>query len=193
MEDQQPQLTKQERRELRRQEKERERSRMIRRKTMRRVFIWALIVLGISGGIFGIAQLIPQSSHNQTEFDVTQECVTHGRLGMHIHPNLSIFINGEKQDIPANTGIVSAACFRPIHTHDASGELHIEFKIVKDFTLREFFKIWDKPFNQEQIFDYMVDEEHILTVTVNGALNKEYENLVLRDNDQIIIKYEAKR
>lgn len=183
---------KKERRELRRKEKEKEKSRTKRRKTMRRILVWLLVVSWIGGGIFGIAKLTSQSSHNQAGFDVTKQCVTHGRLGMHIHPHLSIFINGARQDIPANIGIASAICMRPIHTHDASGKLHIEWRTVRDFTLGEFFKIWGKPFNSEQILDHKVNETYKLTVTVNGAHNGEYENLILRDKDRIVIEYKER-
>ena len=185
-------LTKKDRRELRSKEKVRERTRTLKGKTARKVLIWTLVVLGVGGGIFGITKFA-SSPTNQAEFDVTKECVTHGRLGMHIHPYLNIFIDGKKQKIPANIGIASSSCFRPIHTHDASGELHIEWRTVRDFTLGEFFQVWDKPFNSEQILEYKVDETHTLTVTVNVVANEEYENLILRDNDQVIINYETKR
>lgn len=190
MEEQQPQLPKQERGELRHQEKERGRSRTMRRKTTRKIFIWVLVILGIGGGIFGIMKLNSQSSYDQAQFDVTTECVTHGNLGMHIHPLLSIFIDGEKQDISANIGIVSSTCFRPIHTHDASGKLHIEWRTLRDFTLGEFFKVWDRSFSKGQIFDYKVDKTHTLTITVNGIPSEKYEDLILKDGNRIEIHYE---
>ena len=180
MEKQQPQLTKQ----------EQERSQTMRHKTTRKIFIWVLVILGIGGGIFGITRLNRQSSYDQAQFDITTECVTHGNLGMHIHPLLSIFIDGEKQDIPANIGIVSSTCFRLIHTHDASGKLHIEWRTVRDFTLGDFFKGWDRSFSKGQIFDYKVDKAHALTITVNGIPSEKYEDLILRDGDRIEIYYE---
>jgi len=66
MEEQQSQLTKQERRELKRQEKDQERSQMIKRKTMRKIFIWTLIVLGVGGIIWGLVKFASNPSSDKT-------------------------------------------------------------------------------------------------------------------------------
>ncbi len=107
---------------------------------------------------------------------------------MHIHPQLSILINGGHLGIPANIGI-TADCMRPIHTHDASSQLHVEWTAARDFTLGEFFRIWGKTFTKNQIFDYKTNETRMVILTVNGVPNQDFENLVLRDNDQIVIEY----
>ena len=152
--------------------------------------IGVLVILVLGGGILSSTKISPQSSPGQEGLNVVRECITHGGLGMHIHPLLKISINGKEQEIPANIGVVSSVCLRPVHTHDASGKLHVEWEAVRDFTLGEFFKVWDKTFNQDQIFDQKVDETHTLIVTVNGVPNEEYENLVLGDGDMIVVKYE---
>lgn len=110
----------------------------------------------------------------------------------HIHPHLQIIINGQQQDIPANIGI-TLACMHPIHTHDASGTLHVESPEPKDFTLADFFAVWGKTFTQNQIFDSAIDSSHIIKVTVNGSPVDTYENTVLRDKDQIVVSYEGKK
>src|SRR5690349_4314056 len=38
---------------------------------------------------------------------------------LHIHPHLTIFINGQEQVIPALIGL-TAAGWEPLHTHDSS-------------------------------------------------------------------------
>ena len=152
--------------------------------------IGVLVILVLGGGILSSTKISPQSSPGEEGLNVVRECITHGELGMHIHPQLKISINGKEQEIPANIGVVSSVCLRPVHTHDASGKLHTEWEAVRDFTLGEFFKVWGKTFNTYQIFDQKVDETHTLIVTVNGVPNEEYENLILRDGDQIAIKYE---
>ncbi|HZY94649.1 MAG TPA: hypothetical protein VFE98_07315 [Candidatus Bathyarchaeia archaeon] len=55
------------------------------------------------------------------------------------------------QLIPANVGS-SANCIRPIHTHDASGTLHVETDVNRNYTLQDFFLIWGKSFNASGIF-----------------------------------------
>jgi len=66
MEEQQPQLTKRECRELRRQEKDQERSQMIKRKTMHKIFIWTLVVLGVGGIIWGLVMFASNSASDKT-------------------------------------------------------------------------------------------------------------------------------
>lgn len=122
---------------------------------------------------------------------ITQQCVRHGPKGIHIHPILEISIDGVQQEIPKDIGIISSFCMRPLHTHDAAGIIHVESKIVHDFTLGDFFTIWDKTFNSSCIFDYCTDKGN-LTMDVNGVKNENYEKLILRDQDKIRIDYKTR-
>src|SRR5947209_1562386 len=51
-------------------------------------------------------------------------------IAMHIHPHLTILINGQDQVIPAGIG-VEASGDLPMHTHDDSGTIHIESPVVQ--------------------------------------------------------------
>jgi hypothetical protein len=104
---------------------------------------------------------------------------------------LEIYILGNKQVIPANAGIPKR-CMHVIHTHDASGELHIESPVYHQFHLGDFFTIWGKTFNKSCIFEHCVDENHTLSFFVNGSKNDEYEDKPLRDGDKIQIIYSKK-
>ncbi len=115
----------------------------------------------------------------------------HTNLAMHIHPFLEIIINDEKQLIPANAGI-SPGIMRPIHTHDASGELHVEGPCRRDFTLGEFFDIWGRDFSSECIFEFCTaNGAGVLNVKVNGLEDNEFGDIVLRDDDRIVIEYSS--
>lgn len=127
----------------------------------------------------------------EANFDLTRECINHVNLSLHIHPHLEIVINGEKQVIPANLGVLPG-CMRPVHTHDQTGTIHIEWKRPRDFVLADFFRVWGETFNQNQILDSQVDENHELIMTVNGQRSEEYENLVMKDGDRIVIVYQEK-
>ena len=110
---------------------------------------------------------------------------------------MTIEINGEQQNIPTNTGI-SDAGMRVIHTHDASGTLHVEPPYPVPLYLKDFFYIWgdttgeDKVFNETCIFDYCSNETHELNFFVNGQSNDEYGELKLEDRDSIRIVYEER-
>jgi uncharacterized Fe-S cluster-containing protein len=77
--------------------------------------------------------------------DTDIACLTngHANLADHIHPWLTITIDGEEQVIPANVGI-DPGCMSEIHTHDDTGELHVESFIpgrVSEFDLSDFFLV----------------------------------------------------
>lgn len=131
------------------------------------------------------------------------QCVEHGgKLSMHIHSQLSIVIDGQAQPIPANIGLESF-CMRPIHTHDDSGTLHLEFPQTRDVRLGDFFAIWGKRFDQNCVLDRCAEanpsagsprsnsgqagQGKTLKLRVNGKDNTEFERYVMHDKDKIEI------
>ena len=117
------------------------------------------------------------------------DCVTHGNLGMHIHPVIEITINGQPQTIPSNIGITDD-CMQSIHTHDATGKIHIESPEVREFMLKDFFAAWGKQFSKDQILDAKADAQHRVVLRVDGQVSEAYENLILKDNQKISISFE---
>jgi hypothetical protein len=140
----------------------------------------------------------------------------HGRgLAMHIHPRLTIIINGQQQTIPAFIGLTypsgsddpnaSFTSATPIHTHDTSGYLHVESTEVWTFRLGDFFNIWSHyaggqghpvsdpsiAFKRENILGHRVDATHRLTMTVNGQPSTAFENLALNSPDGTLFSGEA--
>lgn len=107
------------------------------------------------------------------------------RNGLHWHPELAIYVKGEKQEIPANIGLVGG--HQPTHTHseDASkGVVHLEFQGLvrkQDTVLGKFFTVWGK-----DIRSFGSN----MKMTVNGQESIEYENYQMQDNDKIELRYE---
>ena len=146
-----------------------------------------LIILGgvvIAGGaLAGIIYLASDSAKSEETIIA--------RAGIHWHPELTITIKGEKQEIPADIGI--GTVHKPIHTHDNMGVLHLEFNGAvrkEDLRLGEFFEIWGKRFNKDCIFDFCNGEEGAVKFLVNGKENSEFENYVMHEGDKIEIRYE---
>lgn len=113
------------------------------------------------------------------------------RNGIHWHPELSITIKGQEQEIPANLGI--GIRHEPIHTHDSSGVLHLERQGLireKDIKLARFFEIWGKQFNSDCIFDSCNGPAGTVKMFVNSQENTEFENYQMKDGDKIEIRYE---
>lgn len=128
----------------------------------------------------------------KTNRELALTCTTDMATQFHIHPHLEIIILGQKQEIPADIGITNS-CMNALHTHDNTGEIHVESPEKRDFTLADFFAVWDKTYNKYQIFDFKADDGHSIRQTVNGEETQDYENIILRDEDQIIIYFEEKK
>ncbi len=153
-----------------------------------------LIVMGLSITgliIWGLIEF--EGAHEnkiigETSREVALDCTTDMATRFHIHPHLQITILGKEEIIPANTGI-NGLCMHSIHTHDATGLLHVEAPVKKDFTLGDFFAVWGKTFNSKQILDFKADNTHAIHMSVNGKKVDTYENYIFQDKDQIIINY----
>ena len=115
----------------------------------------------------------------------------HTDLQLHTHSELTIEILGETLTIPADIGIDPQG-MRVIHTHDDSGKIHMEAPFKHDFYLRDFFTVWGKRFDQRCIMDYCEDDNHTLTMSVNGVETDQRGDLLLLDDDVIVIKYAQK-
>ena len=102
--------------------------------------------------------------------------------GLHWHPQLAIYVKGEKIEIPQNIGI--GAVPQPMHTHDDLPIIHLEFPALvrtQDIMLGRFFEIWGKD---------MRSFGTNMRMTVNGVENTEYENYSMRDGDKIELLYD---
>ncbi len=132
----------------------------------------------------------PQPAHSsKTNREIALLCTTDMATEFHIHPTLKIIINKENIDLPKNIG-VGPVCMNSLHTHDNDNTIHVESPEKRDFNLSDFFAVWGKTFNKNQILDYKTDDKHTIRVTINGKEVQTYENTILRDQDKIVIYYE---
>lgn len=105
-------------------------------------------------------------------------CQTSEQTLFHIHTHLTIFVNGQPQQVPAGIGIPGAvaaqtaagafidsgSCFYWLHTHAADGIIHIESPVKRTYTLGEFFDEWGQPLGPNQVGP----ARGKVTVIVNG-------------------------
>jgi hypothetical protein len=152
--------------------------------------IIAIFLIAIIAG--GTAYFVSNSASgpSYTGGDPTLQICLSGTIVEHIHPHLTIIIKGSTLTIPANTG-TTGDCTRPVHTHDTSGEIHIESPFTYPYTLHDFFLVWGQPFDSTRILQYTTDATNTLSMTVNGTPSAEYQNYVLHDGDQIVITYSS--
>lgn len=62
----------------------------------------------------------------------------------HVHAHLTIIRDGQMLAVPALIGLPDK-CSYELHTHDLTGEIHIEATMKKHFTLGQFFAVWGEP------------------------------------------------
>ncbi|MGE0157988.1 MAG: hypothetical protein AB7T31_01180 [Gemmatimonadales bacterium] len=96
-------------------------------------------------------------------------------VARHYHAHLSLFFEGEQLAIPAAIGItnpvlnddyvINGDCYYWLHTHDATGIIHIEPPDDGEYTLGELFDIWGQPLSATNVAGY----EGELSVFVDGA------------------------
>jgi len=143
-----------------------------------------LTIVILVGGVFLI------SAQQSKETSIPEGDVV-SRSGIHWHPQLSIYIKGKQQEIPKDFGL--GGVHLPIHTHDSSGTLHLEMGGVvtrEKIKLGSFFKLWGKEFSKDQLFDRKSGEDGTVKIFINGQDNYDFENYLMKDGDNIEIKYE---
>lgn len=79
----------------------------------------------------------------------------------HIHVHLTLIANGVQRAIPLAIGamgteviqnfVVNASCFYWLHTHDATGIVHVEAPVPATFTLGQLFAIWGQPLSRTNV------------------------------------------
>lgn len=137
---------------------------------MRNLLIVGAIVIVLLGGVWW-SQTLEKSADDIVATN-----------GLHAHPELEMYVKGEKVDIPQNVGL--GAVHSPIHTHDDLPAIHLEFSGVvkeKDIKLSEFFKVWGKDINSFG---------SNMQMTVNGENNTEFGDYVMKNGDKIVLRYE---
>ncbi|HSX31116.1 MAG TPA: hypothetical protein VLE99_04320 [Candidatus Saccharimonadales bacterium] len=107
----------------------------------------------------------------------------------HTHTHLDVYIHGQKTAVPAEIGILSNG-ISPVHTHDASGVIHVESPDANaSYTLGQFFNIWGVRFTGSSIGGYMADGTNMLDVYDNGVPVQDPTRLRLAAHHEIVITF----
>src|SRR6266849_1203962 len=158
------------------------------KKVIATIGVGILVVIIVSIGVFSAT-----APHIPSALTIGGiQCSSFEQLVFHIHSHLDIFVNGKPFTIPAQIGIIPGKCFYWVHTHDESGVIHIESPVSRNYTLGQFFDIWNQKFNNTQLFDNAASGNNTLTVYVNGSKvpsGTNYRDLKLGVHDEIAIVY----
>jgi hypothetical protein len=108
----------------------------------------------------------------------------------HIHVRLRISVDGRRVPVPSQIGIDPQGRFlAPLHTHDASGIVHIESDRPFAFTLGQFFTIWGVRFTDTRIGGYADVGDRRLRVYVDRRPIADPVHHVFGAHDRIAVGY----
>jgi len=113
-------------------------------------------------------------------------CAAQEFATLHVHAHIALFDHGKQIQIPSGVGIASSTrCLYWVHTHDATGIIHIEAPIFRAFTLGNFFDIWGQPLSTTHIAMFTGTVKSY----VNGALyDADPRGIPLRAHQQITLE-----
>src|ERR671930_2048242 len=167
-------------------------NKVLKEKKIRRFIVIGLIIaVSVGIGLAVASSKVLSGSKAALSLDGIQ-CNAAEQLVFHNHAHLDIFINGQPYRIPSQIGIVPGKCIYWLHTHDDSGVIHIESPVTRNFTLGQFFDIWNKKFTNTQILNSIVNSKNTLSVYVNGIKvnpTVNYRDIKLSVHDEIAIVY----
>lgn len=106
----------------------------------------------------------------------------HQALAVHIHPTLTVTVDGVPETIPANIG-VSSTCMAELHTHDATGVIHVETARAERLgalSFADFFAVWGMPVEREG---------YTLSISVNGTSVSSVDEVPLVDGARVEFSY----
>lgn len=117
-------------------------------------------------------------------------------LAQHIHPLIRIVIEGQTITIPAAIGIAdpvfvrgvasSGSCFEPIHTHDASGVVHIETPSpTQQYTLADVVAVWRATYGTVEMRGTTYPVDYTLTEFLGHPLGAAGELRVIVDGAEL--------
>jgi hypothetical protein len=111
---------------------------------------------------------------------------------IHIHQHLDIWVNGKKATVPALIGIITTptTIFSDLHTHDATGLMHVESAEKRTFFLGHFFGVWGVRLNARCIGGDCAAGPAKLQAWVNGKLWKgDPRDIQLKAHEEIALVF----
>ena len=122
------------------------------------------------------------------EADGLQVLTAEGQV-QHTHQHLDLFVDDQRVAIPPDIGIDRVhLILSPIHTHDASGIIHVESPIVREFTLGEFFDVWGVRFDAHCVGGTCDGNGRTMSIFRNGQLvTGDPRSIVLDAHEEIVV------
>jgi hypothetical protein len=116
-------------------------------------------------------------------------------LTFHIHQRMAVLVNGKFVYVPAGIGIDANLKFiSELHTHDASGIIHVEAPKEQKFTLGQFFDVWGLRFSSKCLGGYCARGNRQVMVWTNGKrVLGDPRNVALTSHLSILVAYGTRK
>ena len=118
-------------------------------------------------------------------------CEMSEAVSYHVHAHLAIVQAGRRGVVypPAGVGIqLIHLCLYWLHTHDATGVIHIEAGRRISPTLGQFFDIWGQPLSPERIWKWRVAAGALRVFVGEMPYHGNPRNIVLRNHTRVTIE-----
>jgi hypothetical protein len=113
---------------------------------------------------------------------------------LHIHSHLDIYVRGRRVTVPAGVGInPGLPYFSPLHTHDATGVMHVESPTVRAYTLGEFFGVWGVRLTSRCVGGYCDAGKDRFRVFSDGRPVANPARLPLAAHEEVAVTYGTER
>jgi hypothetical protein len=150
---------------------------------------------GVAGGSLpgtqtGAPPWPPEISHLRARVDADSlPALTAEGQAQHTHEHLDLFVDGQPVTVPTDIGIDQiGGLLSPLHTHDATGIIHVESPVVRTFTLGEFFDVWGVRFDGRCVGGTCDTNGRAVSVYLNGQLfTGDPRSLVLDAHEEIVV------
>src|SRR3989442_8203223 len=106
----------------------------------------------------------------------------------HIHAHLQVYVRGQQRVVPANIGL-RPTCLFWLHTHDATGLIHVEAGAGGTYTLGQFFGVWGQPLSGTELLGERARAGEEVRVLLNGQPNAgDPRSVPLRSHEEIVLE-----
>lgn len=121
------------------------------------------------------------------------ECATQEYVTLHVHTQLSIFVNGKQVQVPKFIGAAASpqgGCLYWIHTHNPDGIIHVEAPQLDapnggPYTLGILFDIWGQPLANDNV----AGAKGSVTAFVNGTkYDGDLRAIPLRSHQRVVLE-----
>jgi hypothetical protein len=157
------------------------------------IIVLSLIMITSIGGLFTVPYFDPQIKYEKERARqiAVLDCIPKNEFpegGSKIY--LEMYENGNAIPVPKGIG-ASPTCTYDLSTINGSGTILAAGDSLekKQLTLGTFFALWGIPVSEVQLGNAVVDQNHILTMSVDGTPTRDFGSLQLKDGQHIRIEY----